>query len=513
MSLLAPALIASMLGCTGPGAEDEPLTGDTAPGAETEDTGASDPNGCHAPTSQIEAGVPLSSSLDPTSLGRVVRLDTVPETWAMVWYPADPLGLAYEAGAPVVVSVYPVRKLRDRERPWLRGYHGAIEVQPVYPGSSAQGLGTAGSLDLGGEASVAAIQATIAFAAGELSTIEGWGLAAVAQRPVCNGQVVVLGTSSGGEVAARALAELDPRLLDRVLGFATYESPILPQMSAGDLGMLWRDEDLTLDGDDNGYAWDDGRWQAYTPGACDATGCALPHQHILWDPRARPEAVYPHKLEGISQRGALLLDRSGDGQLTTDASGSLDLDGDGAVGLDEDFLFVPLWSPDEPDAVQRYSPQVLDAAVAAGQLELTSWPSHLARPEEVGPWWAERDLLAHLPAIAQAAHPDFAVAVAFTAVDHGVSQPTRPHIHLFYEAFRQRGVPARYNTLEEVALCLAPPHYLQGWAGELERSQEMAEGTLDPWALPETLSVPAARALASLGLIWEAWGPFERCRE
>ena len=103
------------------------------------------------------------------------------------------------------------------------------------------------------------------------------------------------------------------------------------------------------------------------------------------------------------------------------------------------------------------------------------------------------------------------MAVNYTAIDHGVAAPDRPHVVLFYESMRERGVAIRYNYPEAMLDCLIDRTLWEDWGGELPYNHVLPAELLGAHALPEDVSNVISRGLPAFGLLWDMWGPFDLC--
>ncbi len=449
---------------------------------------------------------------DPAYSQRVVELpsQTLEQLHAVIYFPADPEERAYDDGAPVaVVSRSAVRSVGTASAV-LAGSWGIIEVQPIYPGWSAGDVVGAGSFDQSGPVTAAALADTIRFAAGLGETVDGTTLRQLTGGPVCDG-VVVAAASAGLIPAAQALAGIDDGLEEAVIGLSAAESPHLPQIVTGDLGLTVMDPDLDQDADGNGVAWDDFRNTDFEAGGCDDSGCVLSYDDVAWSDALSLSEVYGGLYEPMELPGLLYLDRNGSGQLDLHAKSGFDLDRDGGLDADEDMPLVPWYDPEASEPWVVYSGEVISAALERGVLDPEAWPGHLLDPGETEAFWEDRSVMARLPELVAAAPEALRVQVVFTEMDHSVAQISRPHVMGLYEGLRRGGVPVRYNPSAEALGCIVEPEMLADWGGELPWDEPVEHGELVSHGLPETVPMDGWRGGGAVGLLWELLGPFDRC--
>lgn len=512
MVCCSPAVLLVLLAAACPRKREDTLPDTASSDTSAPDTSTTEPpvppavRGCHDDGSPL---LPAPTPYGTTALRyRVVQIPStvVDPAWVVMYYPQDPETRTWHEGAAVVVAARASITAPAAMTPQLHEDAGAIEIQPLYAGWSTDGFTTGGTLDHGGDVDAALVRDALRFAAGLTVSASGHTVGQLAGRPVCNARVPLLAASSAGPLGVRTLAGLEPDLAEEVLGVAFYESPHVPQAVTGDLGSACLDPDTETDADGDGCTWDDGRNHSYTAGACAGTSCTLDYARIAWDPSLHARDLCSY-FTAMERPGVLFLDNDGNGLVSLGPGGTPDLDGDGAIGPDEDFLLLPLWNT--ADALEYFSPEATAAAME--RLGAAAWPHALATPEASTAFWASRNAMAHVPAAVGASPPDLSVVTVFTERDHGVLQPTRPHIHALYEAFRAAGVHTRYNVDADLFTCMVPASTRGAWAGPLEAGVALAEQEIQAWAIPETVLAQTARTLAPLGILWDAWGPFDHC--
>ena len=444
---------------------------------------------------------------------RVVQLpsDVIDTLYAVVYFPTDPELRAYEDGAPVMVGARPALFSDTLVTSMVPSAWGIVEVQPVYPGWVYEDYASSGVSDAAGPLAAAALTEAIAFAAGHGHTVDGLSLRQLTGAPVCNGGVVVSANSSGIIHAARALVE-SPDLLDEmVLALVAAESPHLPQAVVGDLGFTHMDPDHQVDADGNGVTWDDFRNSDYQPGSCEDGGCPIDYSQIAWEPQLSLQSVFGDYYDGLAGGGLLYLDRNDNGLLDISTAGSWDLDGDGAVEVSEDWPLLAWFDNVAPLERVMYSAEATEAALELGVVTAGAWPTHISDAQQARAFWDERSLMAMLPGIIAAAPADFGVYFTFSEVDHALAQASRPHIAQPYQALLEAGVSVRYNVSAPSMSCLVERERVAGWGGQLPWNEDLGEGELSEWALPESISGDEWRALGAAGAFWEYLGPFDRC--
>ena len=488
---------------TSGGGDDTGGGGDDTGGEAPEDTDpAFDDRGCH--DDGEGRGLPEEVALGD-GMYRVVRIPGLFEAlYAVVFYPADD-AVAYDDGAPVVVVVPPGLdvdpSLEDTPRPYIDPAYGVVEIQPIYPGWIVAGASTGGEVDDGGLWTASTVSEVIRFASGQLSLDGGLTISNIAERPVCNGRVGLLGVGTGGFVAMAGVAP-DARTADHLAGIALFEAPSVPQIIAGDMGTVAMDPDPEVDGDGDGLAWDDGRNLDFVSGSCTVAQCTIDYDTIAWDGDASLAELYPDDFAEAGD-GVLYLDRSGSGALEWGSAGT-DADGDGVVGSDEDFVLLPHLGS---DGVVTYSPD----ATLNMQDVVDTWPDEVASLGESESFWSTRTLMGEGAVVASSFDTTLPVVVGFTAADRYVALPERPQIVAAHDLFGEAGFPTRYNLRTEALDCLTTAEERGDWTGGPRRDASLEEGELQPYAIPESVADP--EALVALAAVWDGLGAFDRCRE
>lgn len=524
--------------CNGDSSTETGETGDTDPTdtqetgtptetGETGETGRDTAEGDYLPLqcnedyidAPAEVPPPSVSPSDPDLVYHVVEIDTdeFEHLFVAVFFPVDSEVTAYEEGAPPLVVAVPSMEMQSGTVAGrVSADYGLVELQPLYPSWEMDGNTTSGAWDAGGEQSALALRETVLFAADRLTTVEGWSLGHLVERPVCNGQVVMVGNSRGAVTGTTALARWHDELSGVLVGYGTHEPPTVPQFVVGDGGWIWMDSDADTDADGNGISWDDARNRTYQEGGCEPLGsnCTLDYTNLKFTLDVTLADIRPEFFDPVDgENGMLFLDNDGDGAFTWSGN-TTDVDGDGAVNEDEDFYFAPFHEAAAPAGqnVQYYSNEVLGAAVDQNVLDEATWPTGLATASQAQSFWATRNLMGGLGDLSRAwDSEEIWFGVEYTAVDHANALSSRPHIYQIYEGLRQAGYRVRYNTAEAMAECLLEPAYYEGWAGEVEAGVEIPEGDLQEWAFPAEMPNTVARVLSGVGLIWDLFGPFDRC--
>lgn|GEM_PF-4149650 len=560
---LGAALI--LWGCVDPKAEE---TGDSGNGQETgltetgepgetgetgspdtQDTASADVRGCNSDWKNTEGDLeaPEVDASDPNgnTYRRVVTLDTddFAPLCVAIYYPVDPEMRPYDDGAVVGVTVGPAFK-DNGTKSLLAVRYGIVEVRPVYPGARVNSNGgkscaTSGEHDGGGDATILAIQETIRFAAGEGVTSDGHSLSNLVGMDICNAQVSVIGSSSGGITAAEAIGTLPEDDRDLVIGATFHETPPIGQFVNGDAGWSWMDPDLDRDGDGDGHVANDARNQTYSPGACnDGTDCALDYRKIRYTENVMMSDILPDvHVSGVNDGGILFLDLFNaendiDGlnlrepDCVTDETLECSLDVNQNDALDEDFLLWPNSLTDTKGMSGKfiYTPQALQAGINYA-FEDGEVPSHFLELKDAEVFWARRNMLNWADEVGEAyADREFPIQFTFTSIDHAVAVETHPHIRMQYEVFRSNGLNTQYNAPEDLARCLLGDTPITNWLGELEPEADIAEVDADnepylhQWAYPELerdgtgLDNDHARTTGIMSPFWRNWGAFERCR-
>jgi hypothetical protein len=446
---------------------------------------------------------------------RVVALQTdVFETfYAIVFYPPASYRSLYDAGAPVVVSsmqsIGIVKSWASEPRAYIPVNFGVVEVQPVHPGWVAAGYATPGNHDAAGPQTADSLAVALDFALGRITTVDGLHLRDLVNRDVCTGALAVLGASSGGITAARTLSEYKAQLQGRLVGMSFYETPSLPLFVVGDTGFKALDRAPTEDTDGNGVTWDEGRSPGFLGCSLDTLECEQDLSTLAWSDELSPASVAPAGFV-LGAPGVLYLDRNESGRLELDADGHPDVDGDGLIGPDEDYYLLPYQEIGEGGVErQLHSPAVAQAAVAVFGSD--GRPTHLASAAEARAFWTDRNAVKAAGSGAAGLSPEVRFSVVFTEEDHSVPVAERPHVAVLYAALGQAGASVRTNLERDAAVCLVGESALEGWpGGGITGADWELDGLLET-AMPSTLPLAMVPAIATLGLFWDAWGPFDLC--
>ncbi len=528
-SLLPLLLAACACRVSPPGGEpDDSHPGDTDADADTDvdaDTDADTGSGlalvCDSEWTDTPGTLPPVYEVASGARYRVVQLASalLDPLYVAVYFPPDPGIRAYEEGAPVIVTAPPASNVPsywDRHpQPVFDGDFGVVEVQPVYPGWSVQGLGTEGPPDAGGVRAAESVVQAVRFAAGLVPSVEGWSVGQVAGMDVCHGDVPLMGLSAGGTPAMTALVVGGEDLVENVPLFVNYETTSLPQFTAGDPGAVWMDADTAVDADGNGCRWDDGRHPGYRVGDCTVRGCTLDLSSLAWTDAVGLGDLWPGLFSAKGARGILYLDRNGNGALDLAAGNTLDLDGDGAIDGTEDFVLSVHEDTGAgggtPTSV--YSVEALQAAVAAGVLDVDAWPAHVRSLPDTLRFWSSRNLMYQADLASRSYPTTFRLEMVYTEEDHAQALHDRPHVTLLADLFLDAGFPVRYNMTTETAECCLRPGTWAGFSGGPPPNTRLGPDDLDAYAIPETALDNLARACAAIGAMGDLWGPVDRCAQ
>lgn len=502
-------MLALLLACARPTDDSAAPPAPDSPG----DTEAETPiPGCHA--AAAPAGIPELHTVENEADYRIVRLqsDALDELYAIVAFSGDG-ETAYDEGAPVVVTAPPSLDLSakwreapatDFPREW-----GVIEVLPLYPGWTTLDRTTSGAPDAGGPLDEAAVFDTVRFAAGIVPSYDGWTLAELVASPVCDDQVLFLATSSGGTPALGMLRDHVEELSPHLLGFATYELPMLPQLLVTDAGMVWMDADTEADDDGDGVGWDDGRNHSFDDTSCTVDGCAVDLSALRWSTEHRVADVWLTGPDDSQPYGVFYLDRDGSGRLDVDAEGSPDIDGDGAIEATEDAVLIPHLVADDRGDLHVYSPEV----IAAAQGTFDTWPAHVATLDVTTTFWAARSPAPDTRTMAAAWAGGLRASILYGAVPHAVPWPSGPALRMLYDELDAAGAVTRYNMAIEPARCLLRADELADWQGGPPVGTALAADEIVAWSFPPETSSRRVIPAGALGQIWDTWGPFDRCPE
>ncbi len=446
---------------------------------------------------------------------RVVEVtsDVFETYYVSILYPPGAYRNLYDAGAPVIVtsmqSIGIGQAWLTEPRSFFPLELGVVEVQPVHPGWTSVGSSTPGIHDGAGPQTADSLNEAIRFATGETTTTDGLTLRDLVNREICTGKIAVLGSSSGGITASTALSRHTEAIGSRLLGMALYETPSLPMFVVADTGFMTLDRFPSEDTDGNGTTWDEGRNPAF--GGCDLTTleCEVDFTGLSWSTSFAPADVAPTDFEPGAQ-GVLYLDRNGNGQLDLAPDHHPDTDGDGLIGPTEDYFFLPYQDLHTMGSERHvYSPGV---ALAADVLfESGGRPGHIVSAPDAEAFWADRDALSAITSAAASLPTDIRFSVAFSEEDHAVPVRERPHVAVLHAALVGAGVSVRTNLSREAAVCLVGDDLIGEWPGGSEPGASLDIDGLLETALPDALPPRTGRALATLGIFWDAWGPFDVC--
>jgi hypothetical protein len=138
-------------------------------------------------------------------------------------------------------------------------------------------------------------------------------------------------------------------------------------------------------------------------------------------------------------------------------------------------------------------------------------PTHLASAAEARAFWTDRNAVKAAGSGAAGLSPEVRFSVVFTEEDHSVPVAERPHVAVLYAALGQAGASVRTNLERDAAVCLVGESALEGWpGGGITGADWELDGLLET-AMPSTLPLAMVPAVATLGLFWDAWGPFDLC--
>ena len=429
----------------------------------------------------------------------VLTLDDLARSVVVVTFPADGSS-AYEEGAPVLVMVGPPSSALLVDMPSSRLEDGVIEIQPVYPGTAAGAVVAPGTPDFGGADSAETVAQALRFASGELTAEDGYRLEEIVAQPVCRPSVMVA-ASSGGLAASAALGDFDPSALDDLLGVSFFEVPALPIMATEDLGTVAFDSDLTVDADQDGTPWDDGRNRSVL--GCALSGCELDLAGL---------SLGPAPVEGAPP--GVYLDRNGNGVPDIDYDSQPpwpDLDEDGQVSALEDFPLGPHPMGIEGTLTWVYTPEVLAALAERDDPELEAWFGEGSTwAAEVQAGWVQRDV-AHQLGRWQTELPDSVqVGVVWSEVPHGVSLPERPQLELVRAAAREAELRVWLAPSVEAVSCVAGPE-LAGHAGSASGTGVVEGEVLLDHALSEELDLQQLRMASAMEHWVQHWGLPDAC--
>ena len=446
-------------------------------------------------------------------LRRVVKVSDNDSSYVClaIYFPGQKDRTLYSEGAPVAITAVPAMKGQEVAGSQLDYQHNMIEVQPIYPGWDLDGCTTSGDIDVGGVGAAASIRDAIRFATGELTTTDGYTLGQLVGMPVCAERVVVLGASNGAGVAHLALASWPGMLDGRVAGLALHEAPPTPQFTLQDVGAIWLDADFEVDADGNGVPWDDGANPSYEIGACRTYDtCELDYSRMNYAKRLRIDQIFPNRYNSNYPRGVIYFDANQDGHLNHLPAGTTDMNENGAVDPLEDFVFIPQWDASWLDSSRMYySPEVLDHLDQVFNED--DWPENIATVEAADEFWSIRSPLDFIDTITQAYRPPFRVVVEFTEIDHGIPQYSHPHVWVFNEMYLNAGARVRINGAMDMLECSVPVSALADWVIDLPPNTRVPESEMQQYAIPEDVSSTRARAASVLSVLWDVYGPFDRC--
>lgn len=448
----------------------------------------------------------MATGTTPTGLKwLVVNLEGEAGDAVIVVWP-DAGQARYDEGAPVLSMVLGglsgMGACEDSPLMPLTGATGVVAVQVVGPGQCCAGICSAASDDLGGAAFRNTIRSGFQFALGRRRTRGGRVLADLLDVPILQDHGAQLASSCSGVVTLQSMAE-DPAAWEGLEAFSIFETPVFPGAMTGALGLRSMDTDDSVDGDGNGLLWDDGRNPRYILGDCAGADCALDLSQLAWDPTfAVMDIRGSFGDPNLDAEGMFFLDGNGNGKLDI-VRDTPDIDGDDWVEPTEDFAFLGVWDFASGDDVYYHPTVLFEEALARGLFTDATWPSHMHTAAEAEAFWADRTGLPVVPAV-MAAFPDLLWEVNASWADHGVDQPTRPHVVALYQVVRDAGGVVKFNpsyeAMEEVVGTLTTPYT------PLELGAELTEENVVDYVTPVRIDPPESRTAGALDLVDWVWG-------
>lgn len=331
----------------------------------------------------------------------------------------------YETGSPVVVLATGGTGAGNL-RPFLPTAGDLVRIVFLFPGGAdPPGLRSDGTYDQRGQLSIAALADVVRFAAGEATDSEGRTLADLVEVPPAPGNVGVVGTSNGGNIAVAAAAKAGD-LAAQLRWIVQWESPVSSQAATVDLGPV------RLECPEAGRRASlpalNPRYTGYGPLEMD-----LDYGDIAYDPASVPPRVF--------------LDGNGNGRYDTSvdpASGcrTPDTNGDGSLSLTEDFLLQSF------AATSRRVYSRPATAALAEKLGTIMWPPEVADPDEADAFWDLREAVALYGAAVRYV-PGLEAMVVTSAEDHVQIAPDHPHIRQALEGWLGAGAWVRLNPAPE----------------------------------------------------------------
>lgn len=478
-----------------------------------------EPAGCVAPEAVDPALLPATFENAQGSRFRVLKVESeaFDSLGAVVFLPDEGASL-WPEGAPVVVVAPPALNVNlrwgDNPTSYLDPSAGIIEVQPVFPGWTVQGVETTGPADGAGPRAALALAEVARFARGGRSTEKGWSITALLEGEACLDRLGVLSVSSGALALSGALLDSETLLEDAAV-VGLYEPPSLPAFVTSEGGAIWMDPDEAADADGDGLAWDDGRNLSFDGLGCDAAACPSDLTSLAFTPHVSMSDLWPSDAEMTMPRGVFFLDRNGNGELDLGSGYHPDVNGDGRIGLDEDFFPKPVYDDftDQDGLDFYYSPELLaeaEARLFPGGEGAAVWPAGFRTAAEADAFWGARAVGPRLAALSARWPVDRPIGVFYTEVPHGAALPDRPDSRIVYDALREGGLAVRYNADEAVSACVLGEAGLSGYAGAPEPGAAVTD--LQPTAYPEAWSTEAVHTVSMVGLLSAAFGAPGACR-
>lgn len=330
----------------------------------------------------------------------------------------------YKEGAPVVIQVPGGFSMGGVDS--TQGRHnefGFVEVLMTFPGgrSAPQADGkvwrSGGDYDSRGENCVRGLADVIAFAQGQLRTVDGKTIQEVAGSvPLLKKNVGVIGWSFGGNIVPAALAH-DAKAAAGMAWYASHESPYGDGIINGEFGARNAGPNPFYDPDTEKF---------------DLTT-------LRYAPELVP-AQLPRPQEPVADvTGCLYHDGNGNGRYDEDA----------------DFLLSGVMFPGP--LPNYYYSRLVTAEAARRKLFGSTWPSHIANLAQVEKFLDVRDGVTPAPKAVKNA-PELAVLIWSCERDHVQRTPDHRHIRLQNDAFLDAG--ARWVRVNPDA------HYLEWVMGK-----------------------------------------------
>lgn len=315
----------------------------------------------------------------------------------------------YKEGAPVVVVIPGGHGSQGLDFSMHSAQQGFIEVRFAFPGGGKPGFSSSGIFDNRGVKSQEAVRDVLRFAAGEIPDHQGKFISDILPHKVMNKTVGAVGWSNGGNILLVSMSKFAEQL-PFVAWLAFYESPAGSMFYPPALGGA---QDFLVN-------------KHYRQGTAATGQVLVDFRKLRYQQDAMKSPGAHKKTDEPALRGVAYFDENQNGI------------------WEEAHEFAIPYSTDIGVEKQIYAPPVTKALI---QLPEFQPPKNLPKPkdkkkekpiplpfasyEESLAYFSERDGSLHIKDVIRQ-HPDLAITVFGSHLDHLQRQSDHPHIAMLY---------------------------------------------------------------------------------